>query len=471
MSNRKRWLILLALVACTLLSASCRFEKESEAERERERERGAPTEPRAPAAKRDRDVLVLTSEQVRAAGIVVTRAAPRPIREILDSGGAVAAIPDREAKVTSRLAGRVARLLADPGDAVEAGGVLAVLDSPDAAERRARVRAAEERLALARRTLAREERLAQVGNEETGPVLEARLRRDRAATDLSQAQRTYERARRLHPEVVSTRELDAARAAMDNAHAELATAEQLYRRQHESARERLTSRRETDRARGDVDAARVELSTAREALEALGVGGGSGGEVAVRAPIGGTVVTRPVTLGSWLEAGGVLFTLLDRGRVWCMVDVRAADLPRVCSGLPAEIRSDAAPGRVYAGTVSKIDPGLDPQARTARARIEIANPDGLLRVDLPVAARIVVRARGHAPAVPAEAVQVEDGRDVVYVARSAGRFERRFVQADPAESGWRAIRSGVRPGEMVAAKGSFLIKSERERERLGEEKD
>ena len=80
--------------------------------------------------------------------------------------------------------------------------------------------------------------------------------------------------------------------------------------------------------------------------------------------------------------GDVLFRIVDHDVVWVMADVAERDLSLVAVGQKVAVRPRAFPGRVFNGEVSLIYPHLNPETRTERVRIELQNPDGLLRPDM-----------------------------------------------------------------------------------------
>jgi len=465
MSHRKP--LLWALALCLLIGAALIVAPRlrtppppASPEQEKHREDEAP-----------KTTIELTPEQLEQAAIEVIRVPRRGARETVEVGGVIQPDPARTARVCARAAGRVVVLPVTIGARVRRGDTLAVLDSPDVAERRLHVRTAADQLALAERRLERERTLSTVQTETVGPVLEARLRRDRAKAEAERAERAWNRARSLYPEVVSRRDYEAARSEYDTTRAELRTAERALANEERVARGRVRVRAQTLQALSEVEAARADLRAAREALRVLGVGDGPTGEVSVPAPVAGVVTTRDATEGQWVEAGAPLFTLVDLSRVWAVVDIYEQDLKRVAVGQPVEVTSAAWPGRVFHGRLSFIHPMLEEHARTARGRVELPNPAALLRGEMFVRARIAVRDRIRAAAVPHAAVMEQDGRPYVYVEQAPGRFVRRELRLGASEGEWYEVLSGLKPGERIVAQGAFYLKSEQEKEQIGEDED
>jgi Cu(I)/Ag(I) efflux system membrane fusion protein len=107
-----------------------------------------------------------------------------------------------------------------------------------------------------------------------------------------------------------------------------------------------------------------------------------------------------------------------------------------------------------------IYPHLNAQTRTARVRIELANPDGLLRPDMYVDAEIDAGSPQPVLAVPETAVLDTGSRQAVFVDKGQGRFEPRDVKLGHRGGGYVEIRDGMAEGEPVVVSANFLIDAE-----------
>ena len=108
-------------------------------------------------------------------------------------------------------------------------------------------------------------------------------------------------------------------------------------------------------------------------------------------------------------------------------------------------------------------PVVDQATRTAKVRVELPNESGKLSFGQLVTARLVGDPATVATpvlAVPRAAIQRVDGRSVVFVKSSDASFERRLVELGVSTGDEVEIRRGVTAGELVAADGAFLLKSE-----------
>jgi Cu(I)/Ag(I) efflux system membrane fusion protein len=183
--------------------------------------------------------------------------------------------------------------------------------------------------------------------------------------------------------------------------------------------------------------------------------------ITLRSPATGIVLQKPSVQGMRFMPGEVLYEIADLSSVWLVADVFERDLGLVKLGQPAKLRIAAYPEREFAGKVAFISPTLETDTRTARVRIELANPRGLLKpamygtVDLAAG-----HARGKALAIPDSAVLDSGERQTVLVQRGDGVFEPRNVKLGMRADGYVEVREGVAPGEQVVVRANFLIDAE-----------
>jgi cobalt-zinc-cadmium efflux system membrane fusion protein len=186
-------------------------------------------------------------------------------------------------------------------------------------------------------------------------------------------------------------------------------------------------------------------------------------EVALPAPVSGTVIARAANPGEVIEANKEVLRVADLSTVWVVGQVYEKDLARVRTGSGASITSDAYPGRVFRGRISYVDPQLDLATRTAQVRIELANPGQALKLGMYV--NVALGALGGAeatgPVVPASAVQHMNNQQVVFVATGAPNiFALRPVRLGPEANGYYPVLEGLTVGERVVTEGSFMLRAE-----------
>ena len=178
------------------------------------------------------------------------------------------------------------------------------------------------------------------------------------------------------------------------------------------------------------------------------------------APQDGEILERNAVNGMRAGPGDVLFRIADHQVVWVVIDVAERDLAQIALGAKVDVKARAFPGKTFSGTVSLIYPHLNPQTRTARIRVEMPNPDQLLRPDMYVDADIDTGTREPVLGVPESAVLDAGSRQAVLIDKGEGRFEPRDVKLGHRGGGYVEITNGVTEGEAVVTSANFLIDAE-----------
>src|SRR5438445_2364435 len=179
------------------------------------------------------------------------------------------------------------------------------------------------------------------------------------------------------------------------------------------------------------------------------------------APIGGIVMEKTALEGLHFGAGDMLYRIVNLSTVWLLADVFEQDLAQIRPGQSAKITVQAYPGRVFDGRVAFVYPTVNAQTRTAKVRIEVPNPDLLLKTDMYATVEIAAPVDSATVlAVPDSAVLDSGTRQTVLVDRGEGRFEPRAVKLGPRAGGNVAVLEGLRDGEKVVTGANFLIDAE-----------
>jgi Cu(I)/Ag(I) efflux system membrane fusion protein len=178
------------------------------------------------------------------------------------------------------------------------------------------------------------------------------------------------------------------------------------------------------------------------------------------APQDGDIVERNAVNGMRAGPGDVLFRIADHQLVWVLVDVAERDLAQVAVGTKVTIRPRGLGGRTFTGEVALIYPHLMAQTRTARIRVELPNPDELLRPEMYVDAEIETGSPEAVLAVPESAVLDNGAQRAVLVDKGEGRFEPREVKLGRRGGGYVEITQGLSEGEAVVTSANFLIDAE-----------
>jgi Cu(I)/Ag(I) efflux system membrane fusion protein len=178
-------------------------------------------------------------------------------------------------------------------------------------------------------------------------------------------------------------------------------------------------------------------------------------------PMTGYVMEKNIVEGQMAKAGDPLFRLAGLDPIWIIADVAEQDIAAVSVGAEANIGFRAFPDRLFKGRVTFILHELDARTRTAKVRIEVANPDHAIRHEMFADVEILGDGSNHRRlAVPASAVIDTGARQVVLIDRGQGRFEPRNVKPGVRGDGFVEIREGVQEGEDVVVSANFLIDAE-----------
>lgn len=178
-------------------------------------------------------------------------------------------------------------------------------------------------------------------------------------------------------------------------------------------------------------------------------------------PANGVVLEKIAVQGMRFMPGEPLFKIADLSAIWLLADVFEQDLALVRVGQAVKISVDAYPEKELAGKIAYIYPTVSPETRTAKVRVELANPGGMLRPDMYASVQLVAgHDKAQALTVPDSAVIDSGTRQVVLVQRAEGLFEPRAVKLGMRSDGYAEVLQGLSEGESVVVRANFLIDAE-----------
>lgn len=277
--------------------------------------------------------------------------------------------------------------------------------------------------------------------------------------------------------MIDSPELGQAESDLVTARAKLVVAENAYERAKTLLDGKVIGKGEFQRREGDYLASKAESQAAEDRLRLLGLQDPEianlgddrpiRSQVAIIAPLGGTVIERDVTLGEVVEPAKTMFTIADLSELWGVADIPERDLPRVKKGLAATVSVPAYQDEAFPGKITYISDTLDPSSRTAKVRVEIDNTRGKLKPEMFATFVILTEESEDILSIPEHAVQRDEGRTIVFVSKADG-FEKRVVDLGPETQGYYPIRSGLQAGEQIVARGAFVLKSESQRGQMEE---
>jgi membrane fusion protein, heavy metal efflux system len=213
--------------------------------------------------------------------------------------------------------------------------------------------------------------------------------------------------------------------------------------------------------------AHADLAAAEEQLKLYGVDKDHPSPIVnVYAPVSGVIIAQNITnaaaAGVALSGSATAFTIADLSSVWILCDVYENDLPKVRVGQQAQIKVDAYPDHPLTGRISDIGPVLDPSIRTAKVRVEVANP-GFLKLGMFATATFTSLQKQAFAVVPSDAVLHLHDRDWVYVPAGGNHFRRVEVRAGQVLAGNRqqilpipGQTPALAPGDQVVTNALLL---------------
>ena len=330
-------------------------------------------------------------------GIEVAEATAGVIRVIRELTGEVVFNPDRVAHVLPRVTGVVREVNHSVGDTVEADEILAVLDSRELAQSITAYLAAMARQNLAQLNFSREERLYD---------------------EKISSERSFLEARQVFEE----------------------------------------SRIETTRTKGELHALGMnkdDIAMLPEMPDEKYT------RFPLTAPISGMITERHLVRGeiASIDAADPPFVIADLSNVWVNLTVYARDQGSIRTGQHVVVRAMIGDTSIQ-GVIDFISPTVDEATRTGTARIVIENTERQWRPGQFVTGMVIVEEIEAPIVVPLTALQIIDGRTVIFVEEEEGAFEPRTVTVGTTDDASAAIRSGLEAGERYVAVGGFALKAE-----------
>jgi cobalt-zinc-cadmium efflux system membrane fusion protein len=381
--------------------------------------------------------IVLDGKDLKASGIVVAAIREGTVSETLEAPGEVEIAHDHLAQVTPPIPGRIRAIHKLVGDAVSNGTVLCTVESAELGSARADLQSGLAEAAVTDRNLGR--------------------------------------------------------------------IKQLYDKGLRSETEVLASEADYNKARLHVDAARAHLRAVGINPDEPAPEGGANliNQYELPSPIAGTILQQQLTVGQNVEQKDVLFTIASLSSVWVNASVNERDAAKLRNGMSAtaQVQTQGASNTVIRGVVTYIGQQGDQQTRTVPVRVLISNPrlsgpnpGFVLRPGMFTTVRFITGTKVRVVTVPPEAIQEINGQSVVFVRSPEARppegvggnkgkanddttkdedatsvvFEPRNVIVGTSDGNAVEIVKGLQRGEIVAVRNAFLLKSELEKEKIGD---
>lgn len=234
-----------------------------------------------------------------------------------------------------------------------------------------------------------------------------------------------------------------ARAALNEAAANLENSRRAAARAGQLVGERLIARADYDRARAALGVDQARVASARAALS----------KMTLTAPFSGQVGLREVSVGEVVNAGQALVTLVRLDPIEVDFSVPETQLSKLQRGQRIRVEVDAYPGDAFGGEVVAIDPVVDPNSRSTKLRARIANPDGRLRPGQFARLQLEVGGSGGEALLVPEQALMQDGQTRFVYTVVDGKARRTEVQTGTRTPGFVQVTSGLKAGDVVITAG------------------
>ncbi len=182
--------------------------------------------------------------------------------------------------------------------------------------------------------------------------------------------------------------------------------------------------------------------------------------ITITAPTSGVVAELVARVGMTVAPGMTLARINGLATVWALAEVPESQVALLRPGASVEARSPGAPGTVFRGKVEAILPEVTPATRTLKARVQLANPGGVLSPGMLVTMQFMNMQSTAVLLVPTEAIIATGQRNVVMLAEEGGRYRPVNVETGLESGGQIEIKKGLVAGQRVVVSSQFLIDSE-----------
>jgi membrane fusion protein (multidrug efflux system) len=237
-----------------------------------------------------------------------------------------------------------------------------------------------------------------------------------------------------------------ARADLEEARAAFTESTGQYQRARDLLSTRVVSQSQYEQLEAAMKADQARVSAAEARL----------GDTVIRAPFGGRVGLRRVSVGSLVSPGTVITTLDDTSVMKVDFAVPENQLGSLRDGLELTARTAAQPDRPLKGRVLTVDSRIDPATRSVTVRALVPNTESLLRPGMFVNVTLTKDVY-QALVIPEQALVPEQSRQFVFVV-AGGKVARREVQIGRREPGKVEIVGGLAQGERVVVEGTQKVR-------------
>lgn len=368
--------------------------------------------------------------------------------------GQIEALPNQRVEVTTPLKGTVIRLLVNPGDAVQKGQAIAVMNSPELAELRTSALDRRAEAIAAVQQAQADLRLAQQNLTQQQRIVAAEVQQARTAATV--AQERYDKDKGLLAQgAIPRRQFLESESHLAEARAALAKAESGLPVSEAQAQLQRTQ------SAAEVARSRVSLSdqTYQTRLQQLGATPNPDGTLTLTAPITGIVADRETTVGeSGEDAGKKVMTILNDRRVQVSGNIYEKDLSRIAVGQGVRVKAKGLGDRTLNGQISVVGATVEGESRVIPVKAELDNPEGALKpgmfVDLEV---LTERSPAAVLTIPKSAIVETPNQQPLVFVQNGNTFEATEVTLGREAGNVVEVTQGLFDGDQVVTQRAHQL--------------
>jgi cobalt-zinc-cadmium efflux system membrane fusion protein len=301
-------------------------------------------------------------------------------------------------------------------------------------------------------------RIARVGSQVSGRILQLLVfegQKVKAGTALAMLHST---------------DLSDTQRALIKAASQRGLAEASVKRAEQLVEADVIGRAELERRRAELLQANTEVESCRTQLRGLGMTENQihelesnrklSADYPIVTPRSGTVLKREITVGQVVQPADPAFTIADLSSVWIVANVPEEDAGSLQKDMEVQVRIPALFQQKMSGRLAFVSPIVDPATRTVEVRMDVANPDGLLKPD-ELATMVLTGHADHKLTVPNAAIVREENQDYVFVQNGPRTYTLRQVSLGDEEHDRRIVLSGIAQDEHIVTEGAFHLNNQR----------
>jgi RND family efflux transporter MFP subunit len=372
--------------------------------------------------------------------VTVGKSEMRTVPSVIQASGSL--IADETSDIAPKVAGKIANVYANVGQFLTTGAIIAKIDDTNARQQLTAAQAGVKQAAAAVRQAEAKLGLGPGSSFDASTIPEVRAANanyQQALAMLKQAEANEKRYRELvESGDVAMIQYEQFRTTRDTARAQANNAKELLDAAVNTAKQ---NNQAIASARAAQDGAQAQVGIAQQNLT----------DTVIRAPFPGYITNRPTAVGEFVTSATTIATIVRTNPVKIQIQIGESDVPLVSVGRGVSLQVDAYKDRTFSGTVSAVNPSIDPASRSAIVEALIENGDNALRAGMFATVRINKEGGTNAVYVPKAAVYNDPTTQSyrVFVVQE-GVVKLRVVQLGTEDGDSVQIITGVNQDEVVA---------------------